>query len=172
MGKSQNQELKQRVISMFIGFLLVGILLIIPYKTAMAENSKCWGGGQDDKSRPDVVCTPLTEKFILSFKGATREEVVKRMTSGGTSKDDGIHYLSNDEKYDGDLNFVFRDDKVAIIFASVGENFHKLIWNKADNFFCSDFPESENKCSNVDPEKQLIEMGVSKDQIESLSAQQ
>ncbi len=129
--------------------LLLGLLSIFIFSLAAADNSQCWDSitGQDDESRPDVICKELTQQFILSFRGATREQVVERMTSTGAQpSDDVLHYLSNAEKYGGDINFEFIDNKVAVITAVVGDDNYSLVWNAKNNFFCSSLPGSDKKC--------------------------
>lgn len=129
----------------FIGCLF----LVLIASSSFADNSKCWGGvtGEDDKSRPDIVCKELTQEFVLSFKGQSREEVIERMTSPGAQpSSDVIHYLSNAEHYDGDINFKFSGNKVTAITAVIGENNYNLVWEANGNFFCSDFPSSKKKC--------------------------
>lgn len=140
---------------------------------AVANNSKCWDiSGRDDKSRPDIICKNLTQEFILSFKGETREKVIERMTSPGSQpSDDVIHYLSNAKTYNGDINFQFSDNKVTAITAIVGDDNYTLVWNAKNNFSCSDFPASNKKCPKniITPTGML---GLKADSPEAISIQE
>jgi hypothetical protein len=117
-----------------------------------ANNAACWGMDKDDPSRPDISCTRLTERLLLSLRGAGRAEVEKTMNAPGITRADGrLHYLSNATNYSGDVDITFKNGRVIIVHGLVqptdtSKNL-ELIWNGEDTFLCSDFPESRNQCN-------------------------
>jgi hypothetical protein len=122
-----------------------------------AENSKCWGLGTDDKSRPDISCRELTEVFLLSMRGATRAQVIAAMNAGGRPVEGGLHFISNygmgSRGFFGDVNFKFdTNGRVDIITGFVdqagGASGMEFIWNAEKGFLCSDFPKSRTRCNS------------------------
>jgi hypothetical protein len=125
---------------------------------AHAENSKCWGLGTDDKSRPDISCRELTEAFLLSMRGATRTQVLAAMNAGGRPVDGGLHFISNygmgSRGFSGDANFRFDgNDRVNLITGSIdqagGASNMEFIWNAEKGFLCSDLPGSRARCNSA-----------------------
>jgi len=129
------------------GLVIVAILMSVP---AYANNARCWGG-VDDKGRPDVTCTSLTEQLLLGLRNANRQQVIKAMDADGRPIEGGIHYLSNAKTYSGDVNLLFEDGRVLVIYALVqptdGSKNLEFIWN-AERPGCSDFRESRKRCND------------------------
>ena len=132
-------------------FLTVVVLLgfSIP---AFADNSECWGSGGDDKRRPEISCKPLTEKFLLSLRGLTHQQVITVMGAVGQPVDNGgLHYIAKTKTYSGFILITFSDDRVTNISATVQptDDAHALefIWNSS-GAMCSDFPKSQHRCNN------------------------
>ncbi len=126
--------------------------------SAYADNAACWGGGQDDRDRPDISCVPLTEPLLLSLEGATRAEVVAAMQAPGAPGDGGsLHFESNYAfRTKGDVGSVDvkfgPDGRANAINAAIeaphhGQGIH-FAWNAAVAG-CSDFPDSIQRCDNL-----------------------
>ena len=64
---------KDRAILMLL--ILGSALVLLPRDAIAAGNAQCWG----DDSRQDISCRALTESFLLSMRGATRDEIIKAM---------------------------------------------------------------------------------------------
>ena len=139
-----------------LGATLLGMLAAANGRPALADNAACWGYSRDDKERPDISCTELVERFLISMRGATRAEVLKAMNAAGRPvPNDGLHFISNYARgtkgYGGDVNFFFDDDKVTAITGEVdgppsAPGNIEFIWN-AKLPGCSDFPGSRNRCT-------------------------
>jgi hypothetical protein len=120
-------------------------------------NSECWG----DESRQDISCRALTDRFLLSMRGATRREVVEAMKVVGREVEGaGLHFVSNYSRGQlwgsGGVNFVFNQaGRVSIIFASIDApassngKHAEFIWNaERDPAGCSDLPGTKMKHCN------------------------
>jgi hypothetical protein len=117
-----------------------------------ANNIKCWG----DDTRDDISCTALTEKFLLTMRAVTREEVVKAMDAPGRPMGvAGLHYYSNYSRGSrggsGFVNFGFENGRVGNVQAEVdhanSEGTSIKFMCNASGFFCSDFPGSRMRCN-------------------------
>jgi hypothetical protein len=130
--------------------------VVVASASAIAENSKCWGYGSDDTTRPDISCTPITERLLLSLRGMTKAQVVKTMHAGGRPLEmsglEGLRFLSNASRGgagSGNVNVTFKDGRVFIVDAHVDaqglSGDLEYLWN-AELGGCSDFPDSHNTC--------------------------
>jgi hypothetical protein len=134
--------------------------------SAHADNAACWGGGQDDRDRPDISCVPLTEPLLISLEGATRAEVVAAMKAPGLLADNGsLRFESNYAfRTKGDVGSVAvkfgADGRVDAIDAAVEAPHHgqgiRFDWNAAVAG-CSDFPDSIQRCENIEGEPRPVE---------------
>ena len=122
----------------------------------MANNAKCWGYGTDDTARPDISCTPITERLLLSLRGMTRAQVVRVMNAEGRPLNmgglEGSRFISNASRGgagSGDVNVLFKDGRVFIIDGHVDghgqDDDREYLWN-AELGGCSDFPGSQQTC--------------------------
>ena len=128
----------------------------VGYSSAYADNRACWGFGADDRERQDISCTALTERLLLSLRGASRADVLRAMNAQGRIiPNDGLHFASNYERgakgFGGDVNFYFENDRIINIVAEVdgppgGPANIEFIWN-ARVIGCSDFPGSRRRCN-------------------------
>jgi hypothetical protein len=118
-------------------------------------NSACWG----DDTRQDISCRALTEKFLMSLRGATKAEITKAMGVSGLPRKDGrLHFVSNYAKAErgrtGDVDFSFdHGGKVNIIFAIFDSDSDGLPpefqWNaELLPGGCSDLPSTTMKHCN------------------------
>jgi hypothetical protein len=131
--------------------------MILVARVALAGNAQCWGSIPGELARPDVSCAELSERFLLSMRGLTRDQVVAAMgVPGVAAEHGGLHFLSNyaggSRGFSGDVNFFFGSDgRVSIITGLIdeasGPEGIELIWN-ADGFLCSDFPGSRRRCND------------------------
>jgi hypothetical protein len=121
---------------------------------AIAGNAACWG----DDRRQDISCRALTENFLLSMRGATKDQVQKAMGVLGRPIDDGLHFISNNSEGSrfgsGDVNFMFNSDgQVAVIYGLLDlpneTGTAEFIWNREKlPSGCSDLPHSKmNRCT-------------------------
>jgi hypothetical protein len=126
-------------------------------------NAECFG----DDSRQDISCRPLTEKFLLSLRHATKPEVIKAMgVEGREVEGAGLHFISNYSRGErwgsGIVNFVFNSEgHASIIFANLdrpivereNENADIIwfVWNaELEPNGCSDLPhEALLKCATA-----------------------
>jgi hypothetical protein len=133
----------------FTALLCIACAVSLP---GHANNASCWGMVKDDPSRPDISCTRLTERMLLSLRGASRTEVEKSMNAPGIARADGrLHYLSNAPTYSGDVDVTFKNGRATIVHGLVqptdtSKNL-EFLWNGEDTFLCSDFPGSRNECT-------------------------
>lgn len=133
-------------------FFLAVVVLLGFSISAFADNSECWGISGDDKRRPEISCKPLTEKFLLSLRDLTRQQVIMAMGAAGQPVDNGgLHYIANTKTYSGFMLITFSNDRVSNIDATVlpTDDAHALefIWSTSDGM-CSDFPKSKHHCNN------------------------
>jgi hypothetical protein len=137
----------------------LGIVFVVALShSAHADNAACWGGGQDDRDRPDITCVPLTEALLIGLEGATRAEVVAAMNAPGSPSDNGsLRFESNYAfRTKGDVGFVDvkfgLDGRVDVIDAAIEAPHHgqgiRFDWN-ASVAGCSDFPDSIQRCDNI-----------------------
>ncbi len=125
---------------------------------AYAGNAACWGGGQDDPTRPDISCVPLTEALLIGLEGATRPQVQSLMGAAGAPDADGtLRFESNyafrtrgdvgfvDVKFGGDGRVTFVDAAVEAPHDGQGIRF---VWNAAVAG-CSDFADSMQRCDTM-----------------------
>jgi hypothetical protein len=132
----------------FAALLCIACAVSLP---GHANNAACWGMDKDDPSRPDISCTKLTERLLLSLRGASRAEVEKTMNAPGITRGDGrLHYLSNATTYSGDVDVTFKNGRAIIVYGVVqptdtSKNL-EFIWNGEDTSLCSDVPGSRNRC--------------------------
>jgi hypothetical protein len=156
-------------------------------------NAECWG----DDSRQDISCRALTESFLFSMRGATKQEIIKVMNVGGREIGGGLHFISNYSKGErwgsGSVNFTFDEEgRVSVIVASIdppnmdGKSVD-FIWNVyaapplgkeidrstkdfARQPYCSDFSGSSAKCSGHDLDSELTryQMSFGSDRAELL----
>jgi hypothetical protein len=142
--------------------LAVGATLLLAGAAAVAEqpttgNVACWG----DPGRPDISCRQLTEGFLLSLRGATREQVRAAMGVEGRPVPipNTIRFLSNYSKGErigtGAVNFRFdKDGRADLINGDVDDpagHFYDFIWNREllPNG-CSDLPNTRMfRCNNL-----------------------
>ena len=159
-------------------------------------NTECWG----DDTRQDISCRALTEDFLLSMRGATKDEVIKAMNVGGREITSGLHFISNYSKGErwgsGDANFTFdAEGRVSVIAASIDPpgmagKHADFIWNafaspslgdeidrSTKNFkrepVCSDFSGKPAKCKDddsIDHQLTLFQMQGSLTKSELLKA--
>ena len=124
-------------------------------------NSECWGkpsAGLEALDRQDISCRALTEKFLLSMEGATREEVIEAMGVKGRDAYEGkaLHFISNYSMGEawgsGVVNFTFDEDGKASIIeadidapASSGLPHVDFLWNRDLQYICSGLPGSSLK---------------------------
>lgn len=123
---------------------------------AYADNAACWGYGRDDTGRPDISCTALTERLLLSLRGASRADVVRAMNAPGRIiENEGLHFVSNYDRglrgLGGDVSFSFNNGFLSVISAQVdgppgAPSSVEFIWN-AKLSGCSDFPGSKSPCN-------------------------
>lgn len=112
------------------------------------------GMDKDNPSRPDISCVRLTERLLLSLRGASRAEVEKTMNAPGVMRSEGtLHYLSMATTYDGFVNVTFKNGRAVIVEGLVSlptdPNGHiDFLWNGERAFLCSDFPGSRNQCNH------------------------
>ena len=138
----------------------VGLCIVASMPNASAAgNAECWGNEKDR----DISCHALTEKFLMSMRGATRADVVKAMGVEGIEIKQGngltrLHFVSNYSRGkqwgSGDLNYSFDESgKVVIITASLTRPMAALnydfLWNAALlPWGCSNLPSSSMKHCN------------------------
>ncbi len=125
---------------------------------AYAGNAACWGGGQDDPTRPDISCVPLTEALLTSLEGATKPQVQHLMNAPGAPDADGTlrfesNYAFRTRGSVGFVNVKFNEGgQVNFVDAAVEAPHHgqgiRFIWNAAVAG-CSDFPDSMQRCDNI-----------------------
>jgi hypothetical protein len=154
-------------------------------------NAECWG----DDDRQDVSCRALTEKFLLTMRGATKPEVLKAMKVKGREISGGLRFLSNYSKGEqwgsGSVNFTFdENDRVSVITASLdppamtgkaadfiwnvyaapplGEAIDRSTQDFARQPYCSDISGSPAKCigRGIDGELTLYQMSFGSDRAE------
>jgi hypothetical protein len=146
---------------------------------ASKGNAVCW----EDDNRQDISCQALTERFLLSMRGAKKLDVWKAMGVKGREFGNGLHFLSNYSKGErwgsGSVNFTFdAEGRVVIIVASVdppsmaGKSVD-FVWNvfaapplgteidrSTRDFerlpYCSDFPGASTKCTGRGIESELL----------------
>jgi hypothetical protein len=138
---------------LWLGILLVSVL----GGPAYADNAECWGDGMDEPGRPDISCTELTERLLLSLERATKAEVLLAMNAPGVPDNGGVlHFVSNyalrQRSGAGVVDFHFGPDgRVEVISATVdapsGKEGMRFVWN-ATLGSCSDFPGSIQRCDN------------------------
>jgi hypothetical protein len=100
--------------------LTASLLALVAAPATAADNAACWDG----PPRPEVSCTPLTEKLLLSLQFASRKTVLKVMKAEGRrpGTEDLLHFMGNARHGEtGDLNVTFKDDQVVIIHAIIDE---------------------------------------------------
>jgi hypothetical protein len=148
---------KDRAILMLL--ILGSAPVLLPRAAIAAGNAQCWG----DDSRQDISCRALTENFLLSMRGATRDEIIKAMGVTGREVELGLHFISNYSKGEregsGIVNFSFDGTgHVSVITADVDHAGSKgpsmeFIWNASTSPlpFCSDFPGSRSRCDDDTP---------------------
>ncbi len=118
-------------------------------------NAGCWG----DDNRQDITCRALTENFLISMEGATKDEVVKAMNVNGRDLGGALHYISNYSRGErwgsGFVNFSFNGEgRVSVIYADLDPPNMKgksaeFIWNAAElPAGCSDLPGTHMKRCN------------------------
>lgn len=116
-----------------------------------ANNAACMGMDEDNPSRPDISCIRLTERLLLSLRGASRAEVEKTMNAPGVMRVEGtLHYLSMATTYDGFVNVTFKNGRAVVVQGLVNptdtSKHLEFLWNGENAFLCSDFPGSRNQC--------------------------
>jgi len=137
---------------------------------ANANNAACWGE-QDDPTRPDISCSRITEKLLLSLRGQSEAVVRKTMEAPGRGIENGLHFLSNYSRGkwsgSGDVNVWFENERAASISASVdlpksanqyftwsayappplGREIDRSTRNFGRQPFCSDLSGKPERCS-------------------------
>jgi hypothetical protein len=134
-----------------IGAALIAMTITVPAiagKPPLVGNAACWG----DNSRQDISCRELTESFLMSMKDKSMSQVQEAMGVKGRPVDNGLHFISNYAKGEkngsGDINFVFNDGRVTVMFGSLdlpnASGDAEFIWNVTllPNG-CSDLPHSK-----------------------------
>jgi hypothetical protein len=140
----------------------VALLAALASPAAAAErppvgNAECWG----DAERQDVSCRQLTESFLLSLRGATREQVRTAMGVEGREVpiSNTIRFLSNYSKGtrvgSGAFNVRFdKDGRADIIYGDIDDpagHFYDFMWNRELlPGGCSDLPGSRMaRCADI-----------------------
>jgi hypothetical protein len=137
---------------------LVPVLSLLVAAPAYADTSACWGMA-NDPSHPELSCTALTGPLLSSLEGATRTQVVSSMGAPGLPDVGGVlrfesNYAFRRRGYSGAVAFTFdQAGRVAVIEAAVDAPHHKygmkFVWN-ATVPGCSDFPDSIQRCDNIE----------------------
>jgi hypothetical protein len=132
----------------FAALLCVACAVPLP---GHANNAACMG--MDNPSRPDISCTRLTERLLLSLRGASRAEVEKTMNAPGVMRVEGtLHYIGWATTYSGFLNVTFKNGRAIVVEGLVQPtNTSKdlnFLWNGEHAVLCSDFPGSRNQCNH------------------------
>jgi hypothetical protein len=137
---------------------LVPVLSLLVAAPAYADTSACWGMA-NDPSHPELSCTALTGPLLSSLEGATRTQVVSSMGAPGLPDVGGVlrfesNYAFRRRGYSGAVAFTFdQARRVAVIEAAVDAPHHKygmkFVWN-ATVPGCSDFPDSIQRCDNIE----------------------
>ncbi len=134
---------------------LVSLAIASVFLFAGAARANCLEAWPPDmKTRPDFTCVPLTDRLLVSLEGATKAEVIKAMKANGRplgiNEQNVLHFVSTADRYGGDMNFQFENDKVVRIFGVVdseaGASTMEFVWNPSYHGPaanpCSDLPGS------------------------------